>query len=119
MKAIAVEHHFPWYIDSSDTSNIDCQCGHPCDGIGGWADHITKELTMPSGPLQTFAEVWSSDHLAGDLGEKLRCEEVEALAGLLRVLGATTAAADWIDAHAVGDECEDTHCLCDDCDKDQ
>jgi hypothetical protein len=115
MKPITVETHFPWYIDSSDTENIDCQCGHPCNGIAGWADHITKELAMPTGPLQTFAEVWSCRHLVNDLARQMRCEEVEALAGMLRVLGATKGAADWIDAHAAGDDCDDMHCRCETC----
>jgi len=22
-----VEQHFPWYVDSADTDNLDCQCG--------------------------------------------------------------------------------------------
>lgn len=35
------EQHFPWYADPTDTTNIDCQCGHPCGGgVGEWADHL-------------------------------------------------------------------------------
>ena len=64
---------------------------------------------------QKFVEAWSDGHLAGDLATKLRCEEVEALAEMLTALGATTAAAEWIDLQAPGDECDDTHCRCDEC----
>jgi hypothetical protein len=120
MKAIAAEHHFPWHIDSSDTSNIDCQCGHPCDGIAGWADHTAKETTMSFiEAAQRFIEEFSNGTLANDVADKLSCDEVEALTGMLTALGATTAAANWIEQHSFGDECDDTHCRCDDCDKDQ
>lgn len=117
MKPIAVESHFPWYIDSSDTDNIDCQCGQPCEGIAGWARHMTEmepKMSLQK-VLQTFADVWSENHLANDLAAKLRCEEVEALAEILRVLGRSTAGADWIDSHAAGDECDDMHCRCANC----
>jgi hypothetical protein len=120
MKAIAAEHHFPWYIDSSDTSNIDCQCGHPCDGIAGWADHTAKETTMSFiEAAQKFVAAWSDQHLADNIAKGLRCEEVEALADILSALGACAAGGTWIEAHSYGDDCGDTHCLCDDCDKDQ
>lgn len=113
MKPINAENHFPWYIDSSDTDNIDCQCGHPCDGIAGWADHITKETEMDFvSTAQKFIECWDDTMLSDSVAQQLRCEEVEALADMLRALGATAAAARWIDAHAVGDECEDMHCRC-------
>lgn len=36
------ENHFPWYVDSSDTDNIDCDCGAACDGVGGWATHMAQ-----------------------------------------------------------------------------
>ena len=119
MKAIAVEHHFPWYIDSSDTSNIDCQCGHPCDGMAGWATHLTGVMNVSFiEKSMKFVEVWGDAHLAGDLAGKLRCAEVEALAEMLTALGASLEAATWIDLHAPSDECDDMHCRCDDCEKD-
>lgn len=118
MQPIAAENHFPWYIDAADTTNIDCQCGQPCDGMAGWATHITKETTVSFiEHAQKFGDAFSSENLATDLGDKLTCDEVEALAGMLRVLGATSAAATWIERHAVGDECEDMHCCCVDCEK--
>jgi hypothetical protein len=43
MKPIDAEQHFPWYADYHDTTFIDCQCGAPCDGIAGWATHISGE----------------------------------------------------------------------------
>jgi hypothetical protein len=116
MKPIDAEQHFPWYADSDDTTFIDCQCGAPCDGIAGWATHISEETEQPMSsptPLRTFAEVWSRADLIHDLAEKLRCEEVEALAGIIRrVLGSVSAADDWIGVHAAGDDCDDMHCQC-------
>ncbi|AVJ50824.1 hypothetical protein SEA_KALNOKY_83 [Mycobacterium phage Kalnoky] len=61
-----------------------------------------------------FIEVWGDGYLASDLGEKLTCTEVEALASLLLSLGAGEAAARWIEYHAEGDDCGDMHCRCDD-----
>lgn len=43
MTPLEAERHFPWYIDAADTTNIDCQCGEPCDGVAGWATHITNQ----------------------------------------------------------------------------
>lgn len=116
MKAAAVERHFPWYVDPTDTDNLDCQCGARCDGIAGWATHITQEIPVSFvEDTQKFVEIWSDSLLAQNIGTLLRCEEVEALAGMLRALGATTAGGDWIDAHAPGDECDDMHCVCIEC----
>jgi hypothetical protein len=119
-KPITVENHFPWYADPTDTTNIDCQCGHPCDGMAEWATHTAKETTVSFiEAAQQFITEIGGNHLATDLADKLSCDEVEALAGLLAALGATAAAATWIEQHAHGDECDDMHCRCDNCGGDQ
>ncbi|HUU96790.1 MAG TPA: hypothetical protein VM487_13715 [Phycisphaerae bacterium] len=126
MKPIEAEQHFPWYADPDDTTFIDCQCGAPCDGIAEWATHITDQFAQERKTMNVnsirmyrmfdqFIETWGSSYLAGDLGDKLRCEEVDVLAGLLRAFGADAAADSWIASHALADECGDAHCLCANC----
>ena len=44
MNPLTYEKHFPWYVDPTDTANIDCQCGHHCDGTAGWATHINHQI---------------------------------------------------------------------------
>jgi acetone carboxylase gamma subunit len=40
-----LEQHFPWYADPTDTTNIDCQCGHTTgDGLAGWSHHLATQL---------------------------------------------------------------------------
>ena len=109
MKPIDFERHFPWYVDSSDTDNIDCQCGDPCDGIAGWATHIARAIK------ERCVECWGSGYLVDDLADKLRCEEVDALAAILAEFGAANAANQWLSVHALSDECGDTHCACRNC----
>ena len=60
-------------------------------------------------PLPTFSEVFEVGDFAGDVGPRMSCTEVEALAGMLRAVGAAAAAATWIEAHAVEDEDGDAH----------
>jgi hypothetical protein len=84
--------------------------------MAGWATHIAKETTVSFiEAAQKFIEEWGSSHLVNDIARQLRCEEVESLCEMLRVLGATEAAAKWIDAHTPGDDCDDQHCRCDTC----
>lgn len=46
-----VENHFPWYVDSSDTDNLDCQCGYRVSGgIAEWADHVAAVLEAGERP---------------------------------------------------------------------
>jgi hypothetical protein len=59
--------------------------------------------------VQRFAEVWSDSYLLSDIGEKLTCCEVEALAGVLRVLADDGAADFLLAAHAEGDDEGDEH----------
>lgn len=43
--AAIIEAHFPWYVDSCDTDNIDCQCGHPISGgLAEWSTHVAEQL---------------------------------------------------------------------------
>lgn len=64
--------------------------------------------------IDNFLEAWGGGYLASDVGDKLSCIEVEALAALLRALGDPGAAEEWIEYHAEGDDCGDLHCRCDD-----
>ncbi|WP_104198716.1 hypothetical protein [Cryobacterium sp. Y29] len=54
----------------------------------------------------TFTEVFAAGDFAGDVGPRMSCTGVDALAGMLRAVGADTAAATWIDAHAADDDDE-------------
>jgi hypothetical protein len=56
-----------------------------------------------------FAAAWSDDMLASDLGERLTCTEVEALADLFIDNGAEEIAQMWLQMHAYGDEEGDLH----------
>lgn len=132
MTPLRAEQHFPWYVDATDTDNIDCQCGTPCNGIGAWATHITNQLTHKGDNMNDvdhfsttiaaakhFITTWAASengpHLANDIADKLRCDEVEALAGLLEALGQQESAKQWIIAHSVSDDCDDQHCTCKNC----
>lgn len=64
---------------------------------------------------EAFVTQWDDSWLADELGTKLTCDEVEAVAGMLTACGRPEAAKSWIDSHAEGDECGDTHCMCEDC----
>lgn len=74
-----------------------------------------KTVGIPESQADDFIKVWGDDHLAVDIGTKLTCNEVETLAAMLAGLGASEEAETWISAHAEGDDCGDTHCLCDEC----
>ncbi|AGY37027.1 hypothetical protein FREDWARD_85 [Mycobacterium phage Fredward] len=71
--------------------------------------------TLPKNEVDFFKQAWGDGYLASDIAEKLTCIEVEALAGLLQVLGDDESAKTWISYHAEGDDCGDSHCLCDEC----
>lgn len=63
--------------------------------------------------IDGFLEAWGGVYLACDVGTKLTCIEVEALAALFRALGAPGSAEEWVECHAEGDDCGDLHCRCD------
>ncbi|KQQ20714.1 hypothetical protein ASF48_08930 [Rathayibacter sp. Leaf299] len=58
--------------------------------------------------LAEFASVFSGD-TAVDMGPRLNCAEVDALAGLLRAFGRDEAAELWIAEHATDDDEGDAH----------
>lgn len=59
--------------------------------------------------LHAFVREWASSPLASDIAGKLTCWELEAITGLLTVLGEDAAAQAWTDAHAPNDEDGDLH----------
>ncbi|WP_304455877.1 hypothetical protein [Nocardiopsis sp. YSL2] len=59
--------------------------------------------------LALFTTVWAAGDMADEIGPKLQCEEVKALAILLEAAGEADAARTWIDFHAVQDDEGDTH----------
>lgn len=61
------------------------------------------------------ADVLSDSEIADEVGTALTCTEVEALAELFRATGHEDAAQAWIECHAEGDDCGDSHCRCEDC----
>lgn len=123
MNPVLAENHFPWYIDSSDTDNIDCQCGAACNGLAGWARHITNQLQGASMKnvetviysFARFKKTWGSSYLADDLATKLTCDEAESLAAMLNLIGDDSSAQMWLEKHSYGDDCDDQHCRCADC----
>lgn len=65
--------------------------------------------TIDTNAAATFTEVFGAEDFAGDVGPRMTCTEVEALAGMLHAVGADAAADTWIEAHAVEDEDGDAH----------
>lgn len=53
--------------------------------------------------LTAFVEAFSDAATAKDVGQRLNCDEVDALAELLHVAGDSTSAARWLVAHGRGD----------------
>ncbi len=76
---------------------------------------MSRTQAVSTDVVESFINAFATGYLAGDIGEKLCCSEVEALAALLRDLGYAPAADQWIKAHAGGDDCGDMHCRCEDC----
>lgn len=65
--------------------------------------------TIDTDTAQAFADTFNDGLLMNHVGPRLTCTEVEALAGMLRTIGAGHAADRWVTAHAVGDEEGDVH----------
>ncbi|TFD05192.1 hypothetical protein E3T25_04635 [Cryobacterium sandaracinum] len=51
-----------------------------------------------------FVDVFTAADFAGDVGPRMSCTEVDALAGMLRAVGADTAADTWVSGHAEEDQ---------------
>ena len=71
---------------------------------------MTQTIDTNAPEVVRFLDVFDDQMLAGDVGPRLNCGEVEALAGMLRAAGATAAAAAWIEGHSWGgDDIDDLH----------
>ena len=65
--------------------------------------------TSDTAAAARFVDVFGADDFAGDVGPRMSCTEVDALAGMLRAVGADTAADTWVSAHAEEDQEGDSH----------
>ncbi|TFD37028.1 hypothetical protein E3T37_12585 [Cryobacterium sp. TMT2-10] len=65
--------------------------------------------TIDTAAAARFVDVFAAADFAGDVGPRMSCTEVDALVGMLRALGADTAADTWVSAHAEEDQEEDSH----------
>ena len=65
--------------------------------------------TIDTAAAARFIEVFAAADFAGDVGPRMSCTEVDALAGILRTVGADTAADTWVSAHAEEDQEGDSH----------
>ena len=61
---------------------------------------MTKTIDTTAPDVVRFLDAFDDQILAGDVGPRLTCSEVEALAGMLRSAGAEGAAAAWIEGHS-------------------
>ncbi|WP_435218749.1 hypothetical protein [Streptomyces sp. bgisy034] len=66
-------------------------------------------VSIPADAAHAFTDAWCNDILTADIAATLGCTEVDALADLLRALGATQAADEWINAHGEDDEPGERH----------
>jgi len=65
---------------------------------------MTQTINTTAPDVVRFLAVFNDQMLAGDVGPRFTCGEVEALAGMLRAVGAEGAAAAWIEGHSWGDD---------------
>lgn len=70
---------------------------------------MADTVSIPAEVAHAFTDVWCTTVITSDVAAALGCAEVDALADLLRALGAEQAAAEWTDAHAQHDEANDRH----------
>jgi hypothetical protein len=70
---------------------------------------MADTVSIPADVAHAFTDAWSTTVITSDVAASLGCTEVEALADLLRTLGAEQAADEWTDAHAQDDEPNDRH----------
>ncbi|MFE6362947.1 hypothetical protein ACFVP3_23485 [Streptomyces sp. NPDC057806] len=69
---------------------------------------MANTITLPAAVAERFADTWCGQ-LTQEVAPGLNCAEVEALAEILRALGAEQAANEWVQEHAVEDEPGDEH----------
>ena len=65
---------------------------------------MTQTIDTSAPDVVRFLDVFDDQMIAGDVGPRFTCGEVEALAGMLRAVGAECAAAAWIEGHSWGDD---------------
>ncbi|TLS45796.1 hypothetical protein FE633_13645 [Streptomyces montanus] len=70
---------------------------------------MADTVSIPADVAHAFAEAWCDSTITADVAASLGCTEVDALADLLRALGAEQAADEWVDAHAKDDDPGDGH----------
>ncbi|MEU6375535.1 hypothetical protein [Streptomyces sp. NPDC046909] len=70
---------------------------------------MADTVSIPAEVAHAFTGAWCTNVITSDVAASLGCVEVDALADLLRALGAEQAAAEWTDAHAQDDEPNDRH----------
>lgn len=79
-------------------------------GAASTSEIPTVEAAALAAALHAFAREWANSPLASDIAGSLTCWELEAITGLLTVLGEDVAAQAWTDEHAPHDEDGDLHC---------
>lgn len=65
-------------------------------------------MIVPDEVAADFTEAFGM-YCAWDVGIRLACSEVDALAALLTAIGREDLAAEWIEAHATDDDEGDDH----------
>jgi hypothetical protein len=65
-------------------------------------------MIIPDAVAASFLETFDL-YVANDIGTRLSCSEVNALADLLTALGRPDLASAWIEAHARGDDSGDAN----------
>jgi len=61
---------------------------------------VTQAIDTTAPDVVRFLDAFDDQMLAGDVGPRFTCSEVEALAGMLRAAGAEGAAVAWIEGHS-------------------
>ncbi|WP_331733091.1 hypothetical protein OHU34_43600 (plasmid) [Streptomyces sp. NBC_00080] len=70
---------------------------------------MADTVSIPSDVAEAFTDAWCTTAITSNVAASLGCTEADALADLLRALGAEQAPDKWIDAHAEDDEPNDRH----------
>jgi FMN-dependent NADH-azoreductase len=65
---------------------------------------MTNTIDADAPEVAQFRAVFAAADTAHDVGPHFSCKEVDALAGMLRAIGAGDAAAVWIEGHSWGDD---------------
>jgi FMN-dependent NADH-azoreductase len=65
---------------------------------------MTNTIDADATEVAQFRAVFAAADTAHDVGPRFTCKEVDALAGMLRAIGADDAAAVWIEGHSWGDD---------------